>query len=146
MPGMGKQAMTLTTHKETRSIHGYPCIRHTLTIPREGVITLWLTEAADLPPFHTLMYETPLQRGRMEWQHKWTALLREKQLFPLLAVLRDNSTLENNPTDQDDQENKTSPAPRKEIMRWEITSITAKTIEDKEGRLFKIPAEFHKMQ
>jgi len=140
-----KQSMTLTPHQEQRSFHGYLCTRHTLDIPREGIMTLWLTSEADLPPFFPLMYESPYHWGRMAKEHQWTALIREKKLFPMLAILhaeadRQAPGEENKPGDK-----RPEPESGPELKRWEVTSITPKSINDGQGQLFKIPNEFYRI-
>lgn len=145
MGGMGEGKMALTAHpEETRTLHGYPCVKHTLNIPRQGVMTLWLSDADDLPPFHTLAYEAPRAAGGTDWQQRWPALLREANRFPLLAIFR--TAPEKGHSDRKDDAEASPPSLGEEIMRWEVTAITAVTVDDKEEKLFKIPAEFHKMQ
>ncbi len=131
MPGEDRK-MTLTPGKEKRVLHGYPCRQFTLTIPGEGVMTLWLSEAEDLPPFYPLMHEAPRRQGRIEWRRQWPALLREKHLFPLLAILRSKS-------ERDGEQGEV-------FMRMEVTDITPGEITDADGTTFKVPDEFHKME
>jgi hypothetical protein len=149
MPGINQQEMKLTAEKETRTLHGYLCKKHTLTIPGEGVMTLWLSDSKDLPPFHTLMYEAPHTRGRIEWRQQWTALLREKHLFPMLTILHPEPERRRERGDEktnEPDEKPATPKPQPEIARWEITAISSKTIKDKEGKLFKVPETAHKME
>ena len=150
--GMGgnTQKMELKAHKETRTLHGYLCQKYTLSIPRRGVMTLWLSDAKDLPPFHLLSYSAPRKHGRMEWRQQWPAILREKNLFPFLAILRSQPPRKahnpQEPTPTQEEAKNTPPAQGHEITRWEVTHITPKTIDDPDGTLFKIPTNFHKMQ
>jgi hypothetical protein len=112
--------MELKATAEQREIHGYPCTRYTLAIPREGEMNLWLAGPGLLPPFHLLEADAPAPApGRDEFA-KVPALLRERDLFPLLAELNGEDG---------------SP-----LVRWEVTVITPSTGED--DSLFQVPANF----
>ena len=119
LPGQAPP-MELKATTGQREIHGYPCTRYTLAIPREGEMSLWLAGPGLLPPFHLLEADAPaLAPGRDEFA-KVPALLRERNLFPLLAELKGEDG---------------SP-----LLRWEVTAITPSAGED--DSLFQVPANF----
>jgi len=135
MPGTNEPP-TLTKAGATRMIHGYDCQRYTLEIPQEGTLTLWLTDS--LPPFHILISHPPAKQHRTQWRDHWPSLLREKKLFPLLAILR--------PTQEEDREaNGSAQSQDQEISRWEITQISPKIFVDQELAAFTVPADFHRL-
>jgi hypothetical protein len=112
--------MELKATPEQREIHGYPCTRHTLAIPREGVMSLWLAGPGLFPPFHLLEADLPdLPRSHDELA-KVPALLRERDLFPLLAELKGGD--------------------RSPILHWKVTAITPSTGVD--ASLFLVPGGF----
>lgn len=113
--------MELRATKETRVIHGYKCTMHTLSIPLEGEMSLWLPAPGQLPPFHLLLEDVPRQQGRPDLLQQVPALLREKDLFPLLAELKGEDG--------------------GEMFRWEVTRILPGKVEDAD--LFEVPASFH---
>ena len=112
--------MELKAANEQREIHGYPCTRYTLAIPREGEMSLWLAGPGLLPPFHLLEADAPALAQRRDELAKVPALLRERDLFPLLAELKGEDG---------------SP-----LLRWEVTAITPGMGED--DSLFQVPANF----
>lgn len=152
MPGMpgSSPEMKLVAGKDIQTLHGYRCKKYTLHIPREGALTLWLSDAADLPPFHLLTYEPPRQRGRIEWQQQWPALLRELKLFPMLVVLRTepekNRRRPSAEKAKDAEKREPAKKPEgREIRRWQVTGIKHQSIQDKDGNLFTVPKNYHKM-
>lgn len=135
--------MTLTPGNETRTLHGYPCKKYTLRIPHIGIMTLWLSNAADLPPFHLLTAESPRRRGRGVWQEKWPTLIRHNQSFPMLALLETSEPPRERTPGERAEESPGEPVPRQEIMRWEVLSVGPKDPEDTDGERFSVPAGFH---
>lgn len=124
------QKPELTETKETRTIHGYQCQRHVMMLPAVGEMTLWLTDANDLPPFHLPIHQAPRTTGRVTWMDQWPAILREQELFPMLAILRlatEGDTEKEGP----------------EIARWQVTHISIHPVDDQQGALFMVPENFH---
>ncbi len=113
--------------EETRSIHHYHCVKHTVSIPREGEMTLWLAKSGVFPAFHLLRSDIPRQGRLGEWQAELLDLLRKHDRFPLLAVLVNEK-------------------PEREIVRWEVTHIKPGKVSDPEGTLFKVPVGFHRIE
>jgi hypothetical protein len=113
--------MELKATNETRVIHGYKCTMHTLSIPREGEMSLWLPAPGLLPPFHLLLEDVPRRKERPDLLQQIPALLRERDLFPLLAELKGEDG--------------------GEILRWEVTGIAPGRLEDAD--LFEVPATFY---
>ena len=145
MPGQTEE-MKLSAGKESKTIHGYLCQRYVMTLPGEGEMTLWLSDAADLPPFHLPLHEAPRARGRVDWLVQWPAVLRERKLFPMLAILRVAPEQAAKPTEADTPATKIPLKQGREIARWEITDISAKPISDQESSLFAIPLNYHQME
>lgn len=137
MPGQSEE-LTLTKQDETKTIHGYLCQRYLMTIPRRGEMTLWLSDAKDLPPFHLLLHEAPRMRGRVRWEQQWPALLREKKLFPMLVVMHAESRERPN--------KKEKPAQGRELYRYEVSKVKAGAVSDPEDKLFTVPAKYYKSE
>lgn len=132
VPGRPNTAtFTLEAMEATRKIHGFPCRKHTLELPREGTLTLWLTKEKRLFPFHTLRYEGPRRFGREAWPEQVASLLRQKQRFPLLLTLKEST----------DEEKQTTA----ELARWEVTSVQRSPLEVSEEDLFAVPDSFHSL-
>lgn len=147
IPGLTKEAK-LIKGKESKMIHGYKCHRYLLETPRDGVITLWLSNAEDLPPFYLPIHSTPRSQGRVEWVRQWPALLREKKLFPMLAILRNAPATPATPTKANKKNSKTAQknTPQgREIARWEITKISPKPVTDPSKNLFKAPKNYYQI-
>ena len=108
---------------EKRVIHGYECTRHIVTIPREGELILWLTAPGMLPPFHLLLDDVPPTRQRPDWAEQIPALLREKDLFPLLAIWK-----------REDGGESTC---------WEVTRIGA---GEEDGGIFEVPESYYQLE
>jgi hypothetical protein len=122
IPMLGSMPVTpleLVDTGETREIHGYTCTRHTVVIPREGELTLWLAGPGLLPRFHLLVDDLPRQPS---WELRVASLLREKDRFPLLAELHEDGQL---------------------LVRWEASSIHHGPVAD--DSLFEVPVSYHRL-
>lgn len=107
---------------EERRIHGYACVRHTITFAHDGEMSLWLAAPGMFPPFHLLASDVPERQSRDPFAQV-PALLREKNRFPLLAEWKgkDGSV----------------------INRWEVVAITPDIILD--ASLFEVPESFQRI-
>jgi len=132
------EAFVLKAGEETKTLHGYPCTRHTLDLPHEGRLTLWLTPDKPLFPFHRLRTEGPESLRNADWPDQLAALLRSKGLFPLLITQHDR---EHSPAPE---EKPARPGP--ERARWEVTSIQNTALKDPEESLFSTPETFHQLR
>lgn len=123
IPMLGSMPVTpleLVDTGEAREIHGYTCTRHTVVIPREGDLTLWLTGPGSLPRFHLLIDDMPRQPS---WELRVASLLRDKDRFPLLAELHEDGQL---------------------LVRWEVSSIRHGPVAD--DSLFEVPVSYHRLE
>lgn len=145
MPGQAEK-MKLIKGKESKTIHGYLCHRYLMTLPGEGEMTLWLSDAKGLPPFYLPLYRAPRARGRVDWRQQWPAVLREKKLFPMLAILRVATEKTRKPAKTDPAAKKKAPKQGREIVRWQVTDISAKAIPDTEKTLFVVPKNYHRLE
>lgn len=120
LPGQAPP-MELKATAEQREIHGYSCTRYTLVIPREGEMSLWLAGPGFFPPFYLLEADPPDSFRDRDALAKIPALLRERDLFPLLAELKGEGG-------------------GSLLLRWEVTAIAAGTADD--DSLFRVPPGF----
>jgi|GEM_PF-2584373 len=134
MPGHEDPAVgQLIAHKESRSIHGFACVRHVLRLDRSLELELWLATSPELPPFYLLTWDGPPHFGPRDPLQEWPHRIREAGKFPVLAILREALT-----TDPTLPDGAVPPAP-KELARWEILEIKAATPA---LDFFKIPENF----
>ena len=140
MPGGpgAAQAFVLKATAETKELHGYPCTRFTLDLPREGRLALWLTPEEPLFPFHRLRSEGPDSFRPAEWPDQLAALLRSRNLFPLLITRHER---ERSPRPD---EKPAEPGP--EITRWEVTSVQNTALKDTDENLFTPADTFHQLR
>lgn len=126
MPGIpGREGPTrLKKTDEVREIYGVQCTKYTMSDPREGNFEIWAAD--DLIPFFLLTHDAPRLRRRRELHESWPATLREKGLFPMLAILKD-----------EDGEH--------EILRFEVTSFDPEK-KPEDASLFKVPPGFHEIE
>jgi hypothetical protein len=122
IPGQASP-LELKVTGEKRELHGYPCVRHTVALPREGEVVLWLAGPGLFPPFHLLEAEAPRPEPRRDGFSRIPMLLRGRDLFPLQAEWKgEDGSL---------------------VARWEVIGIAAGPVED--DSLFEVPAAFHRL-
>lgn len=125
MPGTeGETEPTFEKTNETRKIHGLTCSKYILQDPREGALEVWAMEK--LIPFYLLVQEAPRFRGRLDFFESWPTMLREKGLFPMLAILKEESG-------------------GRERLRFEVTKYDPKQKMDDPSQ-FEVPTNFHEIE
>src|SRR6185437_1507024 len=108
----------------TTNILGFTCSRYELK-SRGEVMEIWATP--QLFPYRAYLENQPHRFRMRNLNERWGAILAEKKLFPLLAVLR----FENGP----------------ERMRFEVKSITVEKVKkEDEPKLFAPPSDYHEIQ
>ena len=120
MPG---ETMELTATTDTTNLLGYACTRYELKA-RGEVLEIWATDKLlPFPPYQ------PNQRPRFGprmVEEQWGGLVKDKKLFPLLAVLN----FENGA----------------ECLRYEVKSVTPGKLTDEDAKLFSPPAGYQELQ
>jgi hypothetical protein len=132
MPPMPMEPMELTATMDTTNLLGYPCIRYEIK-QRGEVMEVWATDK--LLPFQPYLQNQPHRFGARMIEERWGELLKAKKLFPLLAVLRFESSVGGG--------NAPSPA-GPERMRFEVKAITPDKITD--GTVFQPPPDYQEIQ
>lgn len=135
MMPMMMEKIELTATGDTTNLLGYECEKFEIK-QRGEVMEIWATDK--LLPFQPYQQNQPHRFGPRMIEEQWGDLLKARKLFPLLALLRFET-----PASPD---GKTPPVPGPERMRFEVKSITAEKIEDKDGALFSPPAEYHELE
>ena len=120
MPG---EALELKATGEITNILGYTCARYEIK-QRGEVMEVWATD--QLLPFQPWLPNQPPRFGPQMIEEKWGELLKTKKLFPLLVVLK----FENGP----------------ERLRFAIISVKPQKIEDPNGALFQVPADYQEIE
>jgi hypothetical protein len=126
MPMMPMELMEKPKLKATgqkTNLLGYTCEKFTLQ-QRGEVMEIWATDKR--LPFQPWLANQPSRFGPRVIEEQWGALLTAKKLFPLLAILK----LEDGP----------------ERLRFEVKSIKAEKIEDRDGTLFQPPPDYHEIE
>jgi hypothetical protein len=85
---------------------------------------IWATD--QLLPFQPYLANEPHRFGPRGIEEEWPELLKAKNLFPVLVVLK----LENGP----------------ERLRFELKSIQPQQIDDRNGALFQPPPEYREIR
>jgi hypothetical protein len=120
MPG---EALELKATGETTNLFGYVCARYEIK-QRGEIMEIWATD--QLLPFQPWLPNQPPRFGPQMVEEKWGELLKTKKLFPLLVVLK----FENGP----------------ERLRFAIISVKPQKIEDPDGALFQVPADYQEIE
>ncbi len=120
MPG---EALELKATGETTNILGYTCACYEIK-QRGEIMEIWATD--QLLPFQPWLPNQPPRFGPQMIEEKWGELLKTKKLFPLLTVLK----FENGP----------------ERLRFAIISVKPQKIEDPDGALFQVPADYQEIE
>jgi hypothetical protein len=118
----GEKAELKATGEKTNLL-GYACERFELR-QRGEVMEIWATD--QLFPFQPYQQNQPHRFGPRMIEEQWPELLKAKKLFPLLAVLK----FEHGP----------------ERYRFEVKVITPEKIEDRDGKLFQPPPDYHEIE
>jgi hypothetical protein len=122
MPGMTEQLELKATGEKTNLL-GCACARY--EIKRRGeVMEIWATDK--LLAFQPWLANQPPRFGPRMIEEQWGELLKAKKLFPLRAVLK----FENGP----------------ERLRFEVKAIAPERVEDRGGRLFQPPPDYHEIE
>jgi len=124
-----RERIELTATGDKTNLLGYTCERFELKL-RGEVMEIWATDK--LGPFQAYQENQPPRFGPRWIGEQWGDLLKAKKLFPLLAELR--------------LETPASPGAGPERMRFEVKSITPKKIDDKDGSLFRPPADYRELE
>jgi hypothetical protein len=135
MPPMPMEQMQLKATGQTTNLLGFPCTRYELK-QRGEEMEIWATDK--LFPFQPYLQNQPHRFGARMIEERWGEMMKAKKLFPLLAVLRlDTSAIPTN-------------APQVSVperMRFEVKSVVAEKIgkEDTE-KLFQPPPDYQEIQ
>jgi len=105
---------------------------------RGEVIEIWATDK--LLPFQPYLQNQPSRFGPPVIGEQWGRLLQTKKLFPLLAVLRSEQA------PLPSAAGATPSAAGPERLRYEVQSIKAGRIDDKDGALFQPPEGYQEIQ
>jgi hypothetical protein len=135
MMPMGVEPLELKATGQTTNLLGYACARYELR-QRGEVMEIWATDK--LLPFEPWQPNQPPRFGPRMLEEQWGELLRARKLFPLLAVLRFEMPALSGETN--------APVAGPERLRFEVRSIRAEKIEDKDGTLFSPPSDYHEVQ
>jgi hypothetical protein len=135
MMPMGVEPLELKATGQTTNLLGYACARYELR-QRGEVMEIWATDK--LLPFEPWQPNQPPRFGPRMLEEQWGELLRARKLFPLLAVLRFETPALSGETN--------APVAGPERLRFEVRSIRAEKIEDKDGTLFSPPSDYHEVQ
>ena len=127
------EQMELKATRDTTNLLGYVCARYELK-QRGEVMEIWATDK--LLPFQPFLQNQPARFGPHMMEERWSGLLRDRKLFPLLAVLRiehPSASAEGGPL-----------VAGPERLRFEVKSIAPEKIADE--RLFQPPPDYHEIQ
>jgi hypothetical protein len=123
IPPMPMEQVELKATGDTTNLLGYPCERYEIQ-QRGETMEIWAT--SKLLPFQPYMQNQPPRFGPRMIEEQWGGMLRNKKLFPLLAILKyQNGT---------------------ERQRFEVTAIEPGKIEDKDGSLSQPPPDYNEVQ
>ncbi|GEM_PF-6061316 len=131
-PNTPVKPLELLKHEDQQDFYGYTCHRYTILFPRSRSLTIWASDAPDLPPYFELVYDSPQQRLGTQPQPKWHTLLRSKGLFPFKATLQAES--EEEPDGAKDS--KELPI----LRTWEIVKQETETMTDPSH--FQLPDQY----
>jgi len=123
MPLPPMEPVELITTTNTTNLLGYACTRYDLKQHGE-VMEIWAT--AQLPPFQPWLANQPPRFGPRMVAEQWGTWLRERKLFPLLAISR----YENGP----------------EHLRFEVKSITPERMQEQDRPRFAPPPGYHELE
>lgn len=126
MPVMPMEMMEKPELKATgqkTNLLGHACEKFELR-QRGEVMEIWATDK--LVAFQPWLANQPARFGPRMLEEQWGELLKAKKLFPLLAVLK----FEDGP----------------ERLRFEVKTIKAEKLEDREGTLFQPPPDYHELR
>lgn len=132
MMPMPMEKAELIATGDTTNLLGYACERYELK-QRGQVMQIWATDK--LLPFEPYMQNQPRRFGPRMIEEQWGELLKAKKLFPLLAVLRFETP---------SMPGQTARPPGPERLRFEVQSITSKTITD--DSVFEPPSNYQELQ
>jgi hypothetical protein len=123
MPMLPMEKVELKATGDTTNLLGYACARYEIK-QRGEVMEIWATD--QLLPYQPWRQNQPLRFGPQMLEEQWGELLKAKKLFPLLATLKfEHGT---------------------ECLRFEVKSVTPEKIEDRDGALFRPPADYREIQ
>jgi hypothetical protein len=123
MMRMPMEKMELKATGQKTNLLGYACERFELK-QRGETLEVWATDR--LLPFQPYQRDQPHRFSPPMLEEQWPGLLKARNLFPLRATLRfDNGA---------------------ERYRFEVKSIQAGRIADRDGELFQPPPDYHEIE
>jgi len=122
MPMPGVPLELKATGKKTNLL-GYVCEKYELQQPGEHLV-IWATD--QLLPFRPWLQTQPPRLRPPLIEEQWGDLLRDRKLFPLLAILKFEDGAEH--------------------LRFEVKAITPEKIADPDGALFQPPPDYREVQ
>ncbi len=123
MMPMPMEKMELKATGQKTNLLGYACERFELK-QRGETLEVWAT--GRLLPFQPYQRNQPHRFGPRMIEEQWPGLLQARNLFPLLVSLR----FESGP----------------ERYRFEVKSIKAEKIADRDGKLFQPPPDYQEIE
>jgi hypothetical protein len=118
----GEETLELTPTGVRTNLLGFACEQFTLK-ERDHTMEIWATAA--LMPFQDYVRRQQPRFGHRMLEERWGEMLKEKKLFPLLAVMRHQHG--------------------EEIFRFEVNTITAEKVSY-EKSLFEPPPGYQEIQ
>jgi hypothetical protein len=117
------ETVQLVATGQTTNLLGYTCAAYRLEF-RNETMTIWATD--QLLPFQPLLEYQPRHAGAPVIEELWGELLKNRKLFPLLAVLKfDNGS---------------------EHLRFEVTSIALQAPGADTDPRFRPPPDYREMR
>lgn len=133
MPPPMMDKMELTATDDSTNLLGYTCRKYVIK-QRGEVMEIWATDK--LFPFQAYRQNPPHRFGLRMIEEQWGDLLKARELFPLLAVLR----IEVSPGPAG-----AAPAPAvAERLRFEVRSVTPEKITD--DTQFQPPPDYREIR
>lgn len=129
------EPLELKATGQKTNLLGYPCVRYEL---RQRGEMMEIDATDRLVAFEPWLANQPPRFGPQRLEEQWGELLKVRKLFPLRAVLRMETPALPGATPP--------PAAGPERMRFEVKSITPEKIEDRDGALFRPPADYHEVR
>jgi hypothetical protein len=123
MPPMPMDPLVLTNTGETTNILGYNCVHYKIG-QRDRTMDIWATD--QLLTFQPYLQNQPHRLGIGRIEERWSGLLGEKKLFPLLASLKLPNGVE--------------------ALHFEVTEIKPEEIKDQDGSLSHAPPDYYQIQ
>ena len=139
---MKTEKLELKPTGKTEKILGYPCEQFEIK-SRSETMEIWATDK--LIPFQPYLRSAPARAGRRMIEEQWSALLKEKKLFPLRASLRfGGAAMTSGPLEEKPEER--AAATGAERFRFEVKLIKPEKLGDKQETLFQPPPGYAEIQ